>query len=587
MTVLRVVIINEGDKMKVSDYIVQYLIEKNCTSVFGYPGGQVTHLMDSFTKTSGIKAYINYNEQGAAFAACGYAQVSGNVGVAFATSGPGATNLITGICHAYFESVPTLFITGQVNTYESKGSLSVRQKGFQETDIVEMVKSVTKYCAYVDNPDKIKLELDKAFYYATSNRPGPVLLDIPLNIQRSDIDLENIDSFDKESSNEVNYSAVIDVILKGLKESRKPVLLVGNGVNSSSMRKELRILVDKLKIPVVSSMIAVDLFPSEIDYYYGFIGAYGIRYSNLIISKSDLIITLGSRLDCRQTGAYKEKFCEKAKLIRIDVDKDEFENRIKPDEIELYADLKTLLPMLSNNSEYWDNIDFSLWKKQCDFYRNKLLNIDTREPNKMIEKISGIIPDDSIITTDVGQNQVWVAQSFIKKSNQRIIFSGGHGAMGFSLPASIGAYYAKKKPVYCFTGDGGLQMNIQELQFISRESLPVKIMLLNNHSLGMIRHFQEMYFDSNYAFTVENKGYSAPDFEKVAKAYDIRSYKINSFYDLKNLEDTLTDPYPVLFDINIGDRTYTFPKLVYNKAISDQDPPLNERLFDELEKYED
>ena len=571
--------------MKVCDYIVYYLQRKNIAAVFGYPGGMVTYLMDSFYKSKNIQTIICYHEQAAAFAACGYASVSGNVGVGFATSGPGATNLITGICHAYFESLPVLFITGQVNTNESKGSMSIRQKGFQETDVVGIVKSVTKYSSYIDNAQDIKKELDRAFYHATEGRPGPVLIDIPIDIQKTEIINVKLDKFIFPKKEPLDYENIKSILISEINQAKRPVIVAGNGINSANVRKGFLNFVKLLNVPVLTSMIAVDLLSKEFHNNYGFIGAYGNRCANFILSQCDLIISIGSRLDIRQTGTSLKEFAKSARLIRIDVDKNEFQNKIKQDEIDLYADLRDLFPLFSFDDDFVMGDKFISWIKQCDFYFDKLNGADKTIPNQIVQEISKFIPDDAVITTDVGQNQVWVAQSFLIKSHERVLFSGGHGAMGFSLPAAIGAYYGSKKPVYCICGDGGFQMNLQELQTIVRERLPIKIFILNNNSLGMIRHFQEMYFDNNNSFTVNGKGYSVPDFVKISKAYGIEAFDINKTEMLNEYKSNFFDLNPVLFNINVGNVTYVYPKLGLNKPIYDQDPPIDSDLMDALINY--
>ncbi len=572
--------------MKVCDYIVDYLQKKMITTVFGYPGGMVTYLMDSLYNSESLETIMCYHEQAAAFAACAYAFISGNVGVAFATSGPGFTNLITGICHAYFESIPVLFITGQVNTNESKGSMHIRQKGFQETDVIGMINNFTKYSNYVDNAQTLKYELDCAFYYATNGRPGPVLLDIPIDIQRTEIDHMSLCEFIPQKQETLNYDKIKSSLLSELKCAKRPVIVAGNGINSSNMRNQFLDFVNHINIPIVTSMISVDLLDKEYHNNYGFIGAYGNRHSNFILSQCDLLISIGSRLDIRQTGTNLREFAKDARLIRIDVDKNEFENKIKSDEVTLYADLRDLLKLLATDEDFIIKDKFDNWIRQCDFYCEKLNKIDMSIPNQITHKISKLIPDNSVITTDVGQNQVWVAQSFHIKPHQRVLFSGGHGAMGFSLPAAIGAYYALKKPVFCINGDGGFQMNLQELQTIIRERLPIKIFILNNNSLGMIRHFQEMYFDNNYAYTVKGNGYSVPDFIKIAKAYGINAYEINDVLNLNDYADKLQDLNPVLFNLNVGNITHVLPKLAFNKPIYDQDPPIDRELLDILINYQ-
>ncbi|MBE6086539.1 MAG: thiamine pyrophosphate-binding protein [Clostridium beijerinckii] len=572
--------------MKVSDYIVTFFIERGVSDVFGYPGGMVTHLMDSFNKyKEHISIHLNYHEQGAAFSACGYAQISNKPGIAYATSGPGATNLITGIANAYFDSIPCVFITGQVNTYESKGSLPVRQKGFQETDIVSIVKPITKYSVKIENEKNIKYELEKAFYISCNGRKGPVLLDIPMNIQRSDVIPEKLKCYESNDSEEDNwdYDNVKNTMLEMLKSSKKPVILAGNGINIAGVVKKFREFIDLTGIPVVTSMIGRDVLPGNAKNNCGFIGAYGHRYANFIISNSDLIISLGSRLDCRQTGSNLKVFAENAKLLRVDIDYLELTNAIKDDEISVLADLAKLMTILITD-EFKLKSNYKKWINACIKIKEELKDIDSQYENNIVKEFSRIIPDNSIITTDVGQNQVWIAQSFVIKNNQRMLFSGGHGAMGYSLPCAIGAYYGSRKKVISFNGDGGLQMNIQELQFIAIENIPIKVIVLNNKSLGMIRHFQEMYLNSNFVQTKKEMGYITPDFEKIAEAYGLRYIKINSVEEISNCSNVLTDENPCFIEIALTDTTYLYPKLAVNKPIYDQDPPLDREHLNRLIK---
>jgi len=569
-------------KMKISDYIVSFLASKGITDVFGYPGGMVTHLMDSFGKQKDhIVAHVNYHEQGSAFCACGYAQTSHLPGVAYATSGPGATNLITGIANAYFDSIPCLFLTGQVNTYESIGDLKVRQKGFQETDIISMVKSITKYAVQVNNPEDIRYELEKAFHLSVSTRPGPVLLDIPMNIQRQDIEPDELRGFEPSPQRPVNSNALRDV-LKALETASRPCILVGAGVKTCGMVNEFRKLVNHLGIPVISSMLAVDILATDSKNNYGFIGAYGDRKANFIIAKCDLILSIGSRLDCRQIGSNKEKFAPQAKLIRFEVDEGELSNVIKPDEQQIVADLREVIPWLCKNVNTANSKLYSNWFNVCNEITKQLATQESEEPNHIMKQISHYIPDDVVLTTDVGQNQVWFAQSFDIKENQKVLFSGGHGAMGYSLPAAIGACYGSNKNVVSFNGDGGIQMNIQELQFVNREKLPIKIVVFNNSALGMIRHFQEMYFDSFYMQTIQNNGYTVPSFEKIAAAYQLPYFCIENEYDCK--AEMFTEDGPAIIEVVLPQTTYVFPKLAINKPNQDQEPPISRSVYDYIMK---
>jgi len=564
--------------MKASDYIVHFLIKKQITDIFGYPGGMVTHLMDSLDKQKDlIASHVNYHEQASAFAACGYAQVSMKPGVAYATSGPGATNLITGICNAFFDNIPTIFLTGQVNTTESKTGLSVRQKGFQETDIISMVKDVTKYAAYVEKAEDLRYHLEKAYYYALEGRPGPVLLDIPMNIQRADLDFEVMNSFNPEIVDKVNYD--IETIINLIQNAKRPCILVGAGIKCSDSVKQFRELAKLYQIPVVSSMLAIDVLTQDSPYNFGFIGAYGMRHANFIIAKSDLILSLGSRLDVRQIGSKKEAFAINAQLIRVDIDPNELTNKIKDNEIQIVADVKDVIADLINKAPKSLNHDAS-WLAICQEIKTKLEKIDIRYPNLLLNKISTFIEDDTVITTDVGQNQVWAAQSLLIKENQLVLFSGGHGAMGYSLPAAIGAYYASLKPVVCISGDGGLQMNIQELQFIAREKLPITIILMNNFALGMIRHFQELYFLDNYTQTIENRGYSVPNFKALSTAYGLQYHQVSDLLDIK--KDLFSGNEPRLIELVLDRDTYVFPKLEFGKPNQDQEPLLDRDLYNYL-----
>lgn len=564
--------------MKTSDYIVEYLIEQGISDVFGYPGGMVTHLMDSFSKYQDkITAHVTYNEQGAAMAACGYAQVSGKCGVAYATSGPGATNLITGICNAYMDSIPTVFITGQVNSFEQKGDLKVRQRGFQETDIVSMVNPVTKYAAQVNDASQIKYYLDKAFFMAQEGRKGPVLLDIAMDVTRTEIEKRELGGFGVSE----RYSEIqeLENIIPLLNDAKRPVLLLGNGVSRAKhSNNHWKERVNEIGIPVVTSMISVDI-QEGLNNCYGFIGAYGDRIANFIIAKSDLVISIGARLDVRQVGAKRNNFAPAAQIVRVDIDPNELEYKVHDNEIGICADANQFLGEIL---DAWPMVDYSLWANVCADIKAKLFAYDDKKYNKLVRKLSHYVPEGVVVTTDVGQNQVWVAQSFELKKGQRMLFSGGHGAMGYSLPASIGAALASGNVVYSFNGDGGIQMNIQELQVISREKLPVKILLFNNDALGMIRHFQEMYFAENYYQTVPGGGFSSPDFSKLADAYGLEYRCVKDENDIDSLGDILTNNYPAMIEIQVFEKTYVFPKLEYGKPNQDQEPLLDRELFNEL-----
>lgn len=568
--------------MKVSECIVEFLIEKGIKDVFGYPGGMVTHLMDAFYKhRDEIQAHVNYHEQASSFCACGNS-ISGKPGVAYATSGPGATNLITGICNAFYDSTPTIFLTGQVNTYESKGELSVRQKGFQETDIVPMVSGVTKYATLIKDAKEIRYHLEKAYFLCSQGRPGPVLLDIPMNIQREEVEWEQLSSYQEEIEMAYDIEEKANFIVSSLKRAERPCFLVGAGIRDSGVLGEFRELIDQLYIPVITSMVGIDVLPTCNRKKYGFIGAYGDRTANFILAKCDLVVTMGTRLDGRQISLNGKTLKKETALIRIDIDEGEIQNTVKENETKIVADLKMLIPHLRDGVLKDSIVRSEKWLSTCNAIKEQLVDVDSQSANYIVKKISKVIPDNTVICTDVGQNQVWVAQSFEIKPNQRLLFSGGHGAMGFSLPAAIGAYYACKQPVVSFNGDGGIQMNLQELQFIAREKIPIKIIILNNKSLGMIRHFQGMYFDSIYTQTKENWGYLAPDFRKIAMAFDLDYVKIQKLEDVENEKSLLINAFPAIMEISLEEDTFLFPKLAMGRPNYDQDPLLSRELLEKI-----
>lgn len=569
--------------MQVSDYIVKFLIDHEITDVFGYPGGMVTYLMESFDRHHNkIHAHLCYHEQGAAFAACGYAQIAGAPGVAYATSGPGATNLITGIANAFFDSIPCIFITGQVNVNDLKTIPGMRQNGFQEMDIVSLVRPITKYVVQITDAARIPFELKRAYAEAMSGRKGPVLLDIPLNVQRIEIEIDELSGYEDtmHSITDKEYSTIADCIIRRLQDAKRPVLIVGAGIRQSGAVSELRVLTEKLQIPVLSSMISVDVIPSAARYSFGFIGAYGHRWANHIVFKSDLILALGTRMDIRQTGSGRQAFAPQADMIRVDIDDAELQWTRGEADTNICCDVNRLIQKLNQRLQNTQN-DHEEWLAVCSKIRELLRNMDREKENQEIKEISRLLPANAIVTTDVGQNQVWVAQSFDVK-DQKILFSGGLAAMGYSLPAAIGAYYASREKVFCFVGDGGLQMNIQELETVARDHLPIKIFLMNNFSLGMIRHFQEMYFQGNYMQTVSNHGYSVPDFSRIAEAYGIKAVEIHDINP--SMKEDLESEEPVLFNVLCRQKTYVYPKLAVNYPLYDQDPLIDRELLTEIQE---
>ena len=563
--------------IKISDYIIEFLLSKNINKTFGYIGGAIAHIYHSIDKYKEMEIINCIHEQGAGFAAEGYARITGKSGVAFATSGPGATNLITPIGSCYFDSVPTMFITGQVNTYEYKYDKPVRQIGFQETDIVSIIKPIVKYAVMVDKVEDIRYELEKAYYLSQEGRKGPVLVDIPMNIQRTEVDISSLKSFFDsneyfELENNKKEKNNIAEVINLLKESKRPIVLIGGGVRLSNANVELLNYVEKYSIPVVYSLMGKDAISEDYKYNLGLIGSYGNRYGNLALANSDLIIVLGSRLDTRQTGTSLDTFAREAKIIQVDVDKNELGSKIKID-IEINSDVKDFIATLN---KYEINIDITEWLKKLKEYKNKFSSTvgfdnNLKIPNYVVSIISKYLQDEDICV-DVGQHQMWTAQSLNIKATQRVLFSGGMGAMGFALPASIGACIGSNKRTVVIAGDGGIQMNIQELEVINRRKLPIKIFVLNNKNLGMVRQFQELYFDKKYLGTIDD--YSVPNFVDITKAYGIKARKIDNISKLEiELKDIFSSNEPELINIELPvEMTTVEPKLIVNKPIEDMHP---------------
>lgn len=572
---------------KISDYIIEFLLEKKINKVFGYIGGAVAHIYHSIDKYDEMEIVNCIHEQGAGFACEGYARITGKTGVAFATSGPGATNLITPIGSCYFDSVPTLFITGQVNTYEYKYDKPVRQIGFQETDIVSIIKPIVKYVVMIDKTENIRYELEKACYLSQEGRKGPVLVDIPMNIQRSEANINFLESFfdsdeyityESKKTKGTNIQKVIDL----LNNSKRPIILIGGGVRLSEASEILFNYIEKYNIPIVYSLMGKDGISEDYKYNFGLIGSYGNRYGNLALANSDLILVLGSRLDTRQTGTSLDTFAREAKIIQVDIDKNELGSKLKID-IEINSDVSEFINKIN---EYKLEMNTSKWLEKLENYKNKFpstkgIDNNIKIPNYIVSSISKYLKDEDICV-DVGQNQMWVAQSLILNRMQRVLFSGGMGAMGFALPSAIGACIGSGKRTVVIAGDGGIQMNIQELEVIKRRNLPIKIFVLNNRNLGMVRQFQELYFDEKYLGTISD--YSVPNLVEIARAYGIKSRKITNIDKIENsLEDIFSNNEPELINIEFeAQMTTVEPKLIVNKPIEDMHPFLSKKELNSL-----
>lgn len=572
--------------MKLSDYVIDFIVKEGVSHIFEFIGGAITHLIDSTVDRDDIQCVSVHHEQSGAFAAEAYARINGRLGVAMATSGPGALNMVTGIGSCWFDSVPCLFITGQVNTYEYKFERPIRQIGFQETDIVSVIKPLTKYSEMVVDAENIRYHLEKAVYLAQSGRPGPVLLDIPMNIQRAQIDPEQLKSF-FDSQEYLDIQAEqhcrlerLDEIVKLLAAAKRPVILAGGGVRTARAAAELHVLVEVTGIPVVSSLMGLDAVSHDNQEYMGMIGSYGNRYSNLTLANCDFLLILGSRLDSRQTGTRPETFARAATKVHVDIDPIELQAKVQVD-IALQCHIKTFLRALNEKLVTSAKPDIAEWLTVVNGYKQKYptrMNpavSDSIDPNLFMESLSAASSEGDIVTLDVGQNQMWAAQSFRMKKGQRMLISGGMGAMGFALPAAMGAAKAATGAnVVAIAGDGGIQVNIQDLDTIVQHQLPIKIFTLNNNCLGMVRQFQDMYFSGRQQSTVV--GYGCPDLCRIAEAYGLPAFTIGDMQEASEvIERVMAMPGPVFVNVMLEQGTCVNPKLVVNKPIEDMSPELD------------
>ncbi|MCB4790667.1 MAG: thiamine pyrophosphate-binding protein [Elusimicrobia bacterium] len=583
--------------MKLSDYVIEFLTKQGIKHVFVITGGAAAHLIDSAAKNRKIDYICTQHEQAAAMAADAYSRVSGNLGAAIATSGPGATNLITGICCAYYDSIPVMYITGQVATFRLKKYLKVRQLGFQETDVVAMCKSITKYAVLVDDPKKIRYELEKAAYLAKSGRPGPVLIDIPDNIQRENIEPAQLKSYrpDRKENKDKNAQLTkqVAMVMKLISQAERPVVVLGAGIKFAGAQNLAKELTGILKIPIVLTWATMDMFPYDQPLLVGGFGLNGPRYGNFTVQNSDLILSIGSRLDTHATGSPISTFARKAKKIIVDIDPAElikFSKHGMKVDIEINADAKDFLAAMLRKQKSIKTKDLSEWLKKIkewrhaykacppDYYKQK----EMVNPYVFLDILSKESSNGDIIIADTGNNVAQVFQGYKVKNNQMIFSAFNNTPMGYSLPASIGAYFANKKKnnIICITGDGGIQMNIQELATIAKHNIPIKIFVFNNQGYGMIKQTQQDWLEARYEASCVTKGVAIPNFIDIAKAYGLRTVLINNHMQMrKKVKEALNFKTAVLCDLRLKPDQKNIPMLKFGRPIEDQSPLLCREEF--------
>ena len=545
-----------------TEIVVECLKKEKVEVVFGIPGGAIMPLYDTIYKKQYFRHILTKHEQGAAHAADGYARATGKVGVCFATSGPGATNLVTGLANAYLDSIPVVAFTGQVI------SPLIGTDAFQEVDITGITLPITKNNYLVMDVKNLASTIKEAFYLARTGRPGPVLIDLPKDVQNAKTEFHY-----PEKSRYSGYHPTLKGNLnqikkaaKAVQESKKPVIYAGGGIIASNAAKELKNFVDKTNIPVTTTLTGLGSFPENNPLSLGMLGMHGLASANIAINESDLIVALGTRFDDRVTGNIK-RFCPKAKYIHVDIDPAEISKNIKIN-IPIVGDVKYVLSKMNELIEPKKEIEWLTeiaeikQKNQLEYKRDNILR-----PQYIIEKLNEITGGEAIIVTDVGQHQMWAAQYYQYLHPRSFITSGGLGTMGFGLPAAIGAQIGcPKKKVICISGDGGFQMNSQELVTAVNNNLPIVTIIMNNGYLGMVRQWQELFFQKRYSSTNLE---GSPDFSKLVEVYGGKGIRVTSKDAFDSaLKIALSSKQFMLLDCLIPPEENVFPMVSPGEAIN-------------------
>ena len=543
-----------------SDLVLETLRDLGIDTIFGYPGGAVLPLYDAIYNFKGIRHILGRHEQGCLHEAEGYAKSTGKLGVAVVTSGPGATNAITGIADAMSDSVPLLVFTGQV------ARAGIGKDAFQEADIVGITMPITKYNYQVRETADIPRIITEAVHIATTGRPGPVVIDLP-----KDVSALETDFIYSPEVNLPSYQPTLDPndmqikkILKQLSKAKKPVLLAGGGISYAEASKELNEFAERYQIPVVTSLLGQGTIATSHPLFLGMGGMHGSFAANIAMTEADFMISIGCRFDDRLTGNPKT-FAKNAKVAHIDVDPAEIGKIISAD-IPVVGDAKKALQMLLAEPTVHNNTE--KWIEKVTKDKNRVRSYDKKErvvqPQAVIERIGELTNGDAIVVTDVGQHQMWTAQYYPYQNERQLVTSGGLGTMGFGVPAAIGAKIANpEKEVILFVGDGGFQMTNQELAILNIYKVPIKVVMLNNHSLGMVRQWQESFYEGR---TSESVFDTLPDFQLMAQAYGIKNYKFDNPETIEKDLEAILEDVPMFIEVDISRKEQVLPMVPAGKS---------------------
>lgn len=586
--------------MKVADYIIDFFAKKGIEKAFVVYGAANGDLIDAFTRNNNIQYVSTMHEQAAGFAAEGYAKIKRLPGLSIVTSGPGATNLITPVANCFYESVPCVFISGQINSKFLRPHKSIRQVGFQETDIVSIVKPITKYAKMIKNPNNIKYELEKSFNLCNSGRKGPVFLDIPLDVQKANIEISKLKGLEKNFNKQIfdlkKIKVSIKKYLKDLEKSSRPVLLIGGGAQSANCSDKIIKIAKTLKIPCFPTWNGIDTITSDFELYGGRVGTYGGPGRNFGIQNCDLLFSLGSRVSGRITGGNPSTFAREAKKYVVDIDRALLKKNFQPVKFNenIYCDLNIFLDIFIDEIKKFDKskLNFDKWNKKIKFWLENYNSYKIEyskangyrhggknyvHPYAFVNSLSNRLSKNDVIVGDCGGISVIIGHSLKTKFGQRYHSNNGHAPMGYAFSAAIGSWFgsSKKHNTICLTGDGGFNMNIQELQTLVNYKIPVKTFVLNNHIYGITKAFQKTNFQGREE-ACGPKGYNPPNFVEIANAYKVKTFIINKNEEIENLLDEILNYNgPVVCDVNCHEFHAYEPKLIgWKTPIEDMYPYL-------------
>ena len=578
-------------RQKLSDYVIDFVAGLGIRHVFVVSGGASIHLLHSAHDRPGIVPICPHHEQAGAMAADAYARATGGLGCAIGTSGPGATNMITGIAGAWFDSVPVLYITGQVTTFRLKGDSGVRQYGFQETEIIPMVEPITKYCVQIRDVAEIRHELEKAVHIARQGRPGPVLLDIPDDLQRAMIETDDLPRFVAGDAEEARTPTAhqVDGVLEMLAGAERPVMIFGTGVRLAGAAADARALAEAWNLPVLTSWGAKDVLPGDHPLNVGTFGTHGTRAGNFAVQNADFVLSIGARLSTRETGSPLSDWARGAKVAVVDIDPAElrkFETFNRPLEMPIVADAGAATRALAarNDVETGDLTDWHAriagWRVNYPVCPRDATDSEDVHPYALIDALSEAVPREAHIFTDTGCSVAWLMQGYKVRDGQRTHHDFNNTAMGWGLPAAIGGALALGRPTVCLTGDGSLMMNVHELATVAHHGLPVKLILLDNRGYSMVRQTEEQWLGGVNVGTSAESGLGFPDWVALARSFGLPAESVGLNAEVPAaLARLFASDGPGFLHVEIDHARRVIPQVAFGYGIEDAEPHLPREEF--------